>query len=239
MEFASPLTPTAAASPDLDDEEIVSRVLAGETQVFERLMRRYNQRLYRAARALLSSDTEAEDAIQQAWLSAFRHLDQFERRASLSTWLTRIAIHEALARRRRLRAALAADAEHVTRRHPSAALDPERQAYVGELRTLLETVIDRLPIAYRCVFVLREVDGISTSETAELLQVSQGVVKTRLHRARRLLQQALHQTSPSEAFRFDGARCDRVVARVMREVDPGTTNPSAANPGAANAVTMT
>jgi RNA polymerase sigma-70 factor, ECF subfamily len=226
MELSSHI-PTAAAPPDLEDEAIVSRVLAGETHVFERLMRRYNQRLYRAARAVLSSDTEAEDAIQQAWLSAFRHLDQFERRSSLSTWLTRIAIHEALARRRRLRATRAADAEHVTRRDAFAALDPERQAYVGELRTLLETVIDRLPLAYRCVFVLREVDGISTSETAELLKVSEGVVKTRLHRARRLLQQALRQVSPSEAFRFDGARCDRVVASVMRAVDSGTTNASA------------
>jgi RNA polymerase sigma-70 factor, ECF subfamily len=229
MELASSHNPTAAASPDLEDEAIVSRVLAGETHVFERLMRRYNQRLYRAARAVLSSDTEAEDAMQQAWLSAFRHLDQFERRSSLSTWLTRIAIHEALARRRRLRATRAADAEHVTRRDAFAALDPERQAYVGELRTLLETVIDRLPIAYRCVFVLREVDGISTSETAELLQVSEGVVKTRLHRARRLLQQALRQVSPSEALRFDGARCDRVVASVMRALDQGTTNASAAS----------
>jgi RNA polymerase sigma-70 factor (ECF subfamily) len=219
IERAPALAATAAASPDLEDEEIVSLVLAGDTHVFERLMRRYNQRLYRAARAVLSSDAEAEDAIQQAWLSAYRHLNQFERRASLSTWLTRIAIHEALARLRRRRATLAADAEHVTRRSVSTPLDPERQAYAGELRTMLESVIDRLPLAYRCVFVLREVDGISTAETAELLQVSEGVVKTRLHRARRLLQQALQQVSPSEAFRFDGARCDRMVAAVMGGVD--------------------
>lgn len=202
----------------LDDEAIVARIQAGEVQLFGVLMRRYNQRLFRAARAVLASDADAEDVVQQAYLNAFRSLGQFEGRARLSTWLTRITIHEALARRRRARAALAAETEQARAHVDSPPPDPEHQAYAGELRGLLESQIDRLPIGYRCVFVLREVDGVSTSETAELLQVTEGVVKTRLHRARRLLQQALGHMAPREAFRFDGERCNRLVAAVMARV---------------------
>ena len=204
-----------------DEQQIVARVRAGETHLFELLMRRHNQRLYRVARAVLTSDTDAEDVVQQAYLNALRHLDQFEGRAQLSTWLTRITLHEAFARLRRRRDAAAREAIDAAGTIESAEPDPERQAYAGELRGLLESEIDRLPPGYRCVFVLREVDGASTSETAELLKVSEGVVKTRLHRARRLLQQALSQVSPTEAFRFDGARCDRLVANVMRELESG------------------
>lgn len=203
---------------ELEDEEIVDRVRAGETQLFEVLMRRYNQRLYRAARAVLASDAEAEDVVQQAYLNAFRHLGQFERRAPVSTWLTRIAIHEALARRRRRRAAQSADAMKALDTVESVEPDPERQAYAGELRGMLESVIDRLPVGYRCVFILRAVEGVSTSETAELLHLTEGVVKTRLHRARRLLRDALRHVSPTEAFRIAGASCDRMVAAVMTEL---------------------
>lgn len=205
----------------LPDEEIVIRVRAGETELFEILMRRYNQQLYRAARAILPNDAEAEDAVQQAYLNAYRHLDQFEGRAQLATWLTRIAIHEALARRRRGRDR-PADGEDAIAAVESAEPDPERQAYVGELRGLLESAIDRLPIGYRCVFVLREVDGVSTADTAARLQVTEGTVKTRLHRARHVLQQTLKHVAPTEAFRFDGQRCDRLVAAVMRQLTEGT-----------------
>lgn len=208
----------------LDDDEIVRRVRAGETQLFEVLMRRYNQRLFRAARAILDSDTEAEDAVQQAYLNAYRHLGRFEGRSQLSTWLTRIAIHEALARRRRGRDGAAADNDGAVDGIEAIEPDPEHQAYAGELRGLLESAIDRLPVGYRCVFMLREVDGISTAETAELLQVTESTVKTRLLRARRLLQQALQHVAPAEAFRFDGQRCDRMVEKVMRRLaDVGPT----------------
>jgi RNA polymerase sigma-70 factor (ECF subfamily) len=204
----------------LGDEEIVDRVCAGETHLFELLMRRYNQRLYRTARAVLANEAEAEDVVQQAYLNAFRRLDQFEHRARVSTWLTRITIHEALARRRRRRVAMAIEASHAIDAVESVQPDPEHQAYAVELRGMLESLIDGLPASYRCVFMLRAVEGVSTTETAELLQLTEGVVKTRLHRARRVLQDALRRVSPLEAFRFAGARCDAMVAMVMRQLAP-------------------
>jgi RNA polymerase sigma-70 factor, ECF subfamily len=204
----------------LGDEEIVDRVCAGETHLFELLMRRYNQRLYRTARAVLANEAEAEDVVQQAYLNAFRRLDQFEHRARVSTWLTRITIHEALARRRRRRVAMAIEASHAIDAVESVQPDPEHQAYAVELRGMLESLIDGLPASYRCVFMLRAVEGVSTTETAELLQLTEGVVKTRLHRARRVLQDALRRVSPLEAFRFAGARCDGMVAAVMGQLAP-------------------
>jgi RNA polymerase sigma-70 factor (ECF subfamily) len=221
---ASPTTPLAAVSTSapsptaasLTDEEVVARVCAGDTQLFEILMRRYNQRLYRAARAILQSDADADDAVQQAYLNAYRHLTQFEGRAKFSTWLTRIAVYEALGRRRRHRDKFveSSDEEHVN--HVASAIpDPERQTYVAQLGGLLEAALSALPEGYRSVFILREVDGFNTAETAEQLHLSEGTVKTRLHRAKDLLQRKLHDVTPVAAFRFDGERCDRLVAAVM------------------------
>ena len=213
-ERASPVTSPAAVSPT--DEEVVARVCAGDTQAFEILMRRYNQRLFRAARAILQNDADAEDAVQQAYLNAYRHLAQFEGRAKFSTWLTRIAVYEALSRRRRSRdkSGATGDEEHVTH-VASATPDPERQAYVVQLGALLEAALAALPDGYRRVFMLREVDGLNTAETAQQLRLSEGTVKTRLHRAKGLLQRKLHDVTPSTAFRFDGERCDRLVVAVM------------------------
>ena len=200
----------------LADEEVVVRVRAGDTHLFEVLMRRYNQRLYRAVRAILQNDADAEDAVQQAYLNAYRHLGQFEGRARFSTWLTRIAVYEALSRRRRARdRPLGASDDEQVERAVSAAPDPERQTYAGELGTLLESALATLPHGYRSVFMLREVEGLNTAETAQQLRVSEGTVKTRLHRARDLLQRKLHGVTPADAFRFGGSRCDRMVASVM------------------------
>jgi RNA polymerase sigma-70 factor (ECF subfamily) len=213
-ELASPATSPAAVSPT--DEEVVARVCAGDTQAFEMLMRRYNQRLFRAARAILQNDADAEDAVQQAYLNAYRHLGQFEGRAKFSTWLTRITVYEALTRRRRSRdkSGAAGDEERFTH-VASAAPDPERQAYVVQLGALLESALAALPDGYRHVFMLREVDGLNTAETARQLRLSEGTVKTRLHRAKDLLQRKLHDVTPSTAFRFDGERCGRLVVAVM------------------------
>jgi RNA polymerase sigma-70 factor (ECF subfamily) len=200
----------------LTDEEIVVRICAGETQSFEILMRRYNQRLYRAVRAILQSDADAEDAVQQAYLNAYRCLGQFEGRARFSTWLIRIAVNEALARRRRAHdKPLESSDDEESRRTASAAPDPERQAYAGELSALLQSALAALPHGYRSVFTLREVDGLNTAETAQRLCVSEGVVKTRLHRARDLLRRKLDHVTPADALGFDGPRCDRIVAAVM------------------------
>ena len=190
-------------------------------------MRRYNQRLYRVARAIVRDHAEAEDVVQQAYLSAYAHLHQYEHRGSFAGWLTRIAVREAFARhRRRAEAAVTESIGGTADRIPSASLDPEQAALANELRRDLEAIIDSLAETYRPVFVLREVEGLSTAETAEALGLSEDVVKTRLHRARAMLREALAREGRSlgDLFRFEFERCDRVVAAVLARLDgPLTT----------------
>jgi RNA polymerase sigma-70 factor (ECF subfamily) len=205
------------------DEEIVRRVRQGDVASFEIVMRRYNQRLYRLARAIVRDDAEAEDVVQQSYLNAYLHLDQFADRARFSTWLTKIAIYEALARvrrsaRRSALAEVAQLADHVLHKFESKSPDPERQAFARELALLLEAAVDALPEIYRVVFMLREVEGLSTLETAECLDLSEDSVKTRLHRARSLLRDHLYARAGMAApdvFQFKGSRCDRVVRGVF------------------------
>jgi RNA polymerase sigma-70 factor, ECF subfamily len=211
-------SPAAPATPVLTDEEIVHRVSSGDIQMFEVLMRRYNQCLYRAARAILQDDAEAEDAVQQAYLNAYRHLNQFEGRAQFSTWLTRIAVYEALARRRRVAGNPTTSEDALAETAASTSPDPERQAYGKELSVLLQSALAGLPDGYRSVFMLREVEGLSTAETARHLRISEATAKTRLHRAKGLLQRKLQAVTPAEAFSFDGVRCDRLVTGVMRRL---------------------
>lgn len=207
----------------LGDEEIVELVLQGQTALYEILMRRYNERLYRAARAILRNDTEAEDVMQQAYVNAYTHLRQFDHRAKFSTWLTRIAVHEAIARARKQGRYRPIDDEgsnlesFMTTRTPN----PERQAFARELGALLETAIDELPDGCREVFILRQVEGMNTSEVAEALGVSEDVVKTRLSRGRAALRRDLFDRAGIEApsaFRFERPRCDRVVAAVLARI---------------------
>jgi RNA polymerase sigma-70 factor, ECF subfamily len=217
------LTPSAPAVAERD-EDVVRLVLAGNTAMFELLMRRHNERVYRAARAILRDDEEAEDVMQQAYVNAFTHLRQFNGDARFSTWLLRIAVNEALARaRRRGRYESYSDEEAAveTRISRSAPPDPERQAFNGELRGLLEWAIDTLPDGMREVFVLRDVEGLSTVETAAALSVSEDAVKTRLSRGRAVLRRALFERTGAnapEAFRFERPRCDRVVAAVLGRI---------------------
>lgn len=203
------------------DEEIVLRVRSGDTEMFEMLMRRHNQRLYCAVRAIVKSDAEAEDAVQQTYFAAYRHLGQFEGRARFSTWLTRIAIHEALARRRRTLEGRIPSATVSVDSVASPAPDPEQQTYAVELSTLLNAALGRLPAGYRAVFMLREIHGLNTADTAERLRLTEGTVRTRLHRAKDLLQRNLQNLMPPDLCRFDGARCDRLVDAVMGKLrDP-------------------
>ena len=214
------------------DAETIQQVLDGNNAMFELLMRRYNERVYRAARSIVRDEQEAEDVMQQAYVNAFTHLRQFNGSAQFSTWLTRIAINEALARVRR-RGRYETFDEDMSNVEPfmssNPAQSPERQAFAGELRGLLEWAIDSLPDGMREVFVLREVEGLSTSEAAECLGTSEDVVKTRLSRGRahlrRLLMERTGATAP-EAFRFYRPRCDRVVAQVLARIAGG--GPSAA-----------
>jgi RNA polymerase sigma-70 factor (ECF subfamily) len=210
---------------DQTDEQVVAGVLGGRRDLFEVLIRRYNQRLYRVVRGVIRGDeAEIEDVMQQAYVNAYLHLDQFAGRASFATWLAKIALYEALSRARRLGRTVSLDeavengVEDIVDRMQAHTPDPERQAMTGELRDVLEGAIDELPPAYRSVFVMREVEGLSTAESAEILGVREEVVKTRLHRARGMLREELFDrvgASSSEAFTFHASRCDRIVARVF------------------------
>jgi RNA polymerase sigma-70 factor (ECF subfamily) len=209
----------------LSDEQVVALVLEGQTALFEVLMRRHNERIYRAARAILRDEGESEDVMQQAYVNAYAHLRQFDRRAQFSTWLTRIAVNEAIsrARKRGRYQSLDEDAPGASETSMSTQQppDPERQAFTRELSTLLEAAVDTLPDGHREVFVLRDVEGLSTAEAAESLGVSVDVVKTRLSRARAALRRQLFERAgmaASDAFTFQRPRCDRVVAAVMARI---------------------
>jgi RNA polymerase sigma-70 factor, ECF subfamily len=207
------------------DEEVVDRVRAGETALYEIIMRRYNQRLYRVARAILRDDGEAEDVMQDAYVRAYEHLGQFAGRSSFSAWLTRIAVHEALLRvRRRGRLDQLDDAEidgEPGTIMAEATPDPEQITTRAELRQLLEEAILELPEQYRTVLMLRDVEELSTAETAEVLSLTEENVKVRLHRGHGMLRAWLLArvgANAADAFPFMGVRCDRVVQQVFAQL---------------------
>ena len=208
----------------LTDDEVVRRVLDGDVALMEILMRRYNQRLFRAVRSIVKDDSQVEDIVQEAYVRAYEHLSQFEGRAKFSTWLTKIAIYEAYARLRRFdhqNVDSISELEDKGLYMNSNERDPERQTFDGEMRLLLERAFDVLPADFKSVFMLREIEGLSTAETAECLEISEENVKTRLHRAREFLQRELCSAAGATtrtAFQFLGPRCDRVVARVMARI---------------------
>jgi RNA polymerase sigma-70 factor (ECF subfamily) len=210
----------------LSDEEVVARVLAGETAMFEIVMRRHNQRLYRVARAILRNDGEAEDVMQDAYVHAYEHLDQFAGRAKFSTWLTRIAVHEALARQHRGNRyqefePMSEQEGDPMDRFASLAPNPEQQASNSEIRRLLEESVENLPDAYRTIFMLRDVEEMSTADAADVLEITEDNVKVRLHRARALLRKTLYARAGMErkdAFNFHAVRCDRVVKNVFERI---------------------
>jgi RNA polymerase sigma-70 factor (ECF subfamily) len=212
-----------APSLQLPDEEIVRRVRAGEVALFEVLMRRHNPLVYRAIRGILRDEAEVEDAMQQAYLNAFVNLGDFAGAAAFSTWLVRIALNEALACLRRgarleVVAEVPENAEALMECPPG---NPEDRAAAREAIHLLEAAVDRLPPAYRSVFMLREVQQLSTAEAADSLGLSEENVKVRLHRARLALKDALlAEVGPSAAaaFPFLAPRCNRVVASVMARI---------------------
>ena len=222
----------AAPTAALPDEEIVRRVRAGDSAVFEILMRRHNQRVYRVVRAVVKDEADVEDVMQQAYINAFTHLYQFEDRSQFSTWLIRIALHEAFGRRRKTHRADTTTAQNPSDvRHDdrgelmdtvkSPEADPERQAYATELHRVLEAAVDTLPETYRTVFMLRDIEGLSTSETAQGLGLGDEAVKTRLHRARVMIRRAVTVRIGEVAagtFQFHAPRCDRVVSAVLARV---------------------
>ena len=221
-----PLSPRSGPGPD--EAELVKSVARGDPAAFEALMRRYNGTLFRVARAILKDDSEAEDALQEAYLEAYRHIGQFRGESRLGTWLTRIAINQALMRLRMQkrdrvvvslgsgspadRTSLAANVAAPSSESPQGAM------LRAEIRRIVEQKIDELPVAFRAVFVMREVEDMTVDETAECLSIPAATVRTRLFRARALLREALARevdVATVDVFRFAGARCDRIVSAVL------------------------
>jgi RNA polymerase sigma-70 factor (ECF subfamily) len=228
MQTASALS----ADNDLPDIELAQRIAAGDRGCLQRMIRRYNQRLYRTARSILKDDAEAEDAVQEAYLLAYRAIGGFRGDAKLSSWLVRIVVNESIERmRRRNRRAEVIelggdrepeDATTDTSDNDTLPEQPENAAMRAEIRRLLESKIDRLPEAFRVVFVLRAVEDLTVDETAQCLGIPEATVRTRYFRAKALLREALAREidwSLEDAFGFAGERCDRIVAGVLARVD--------------------
>jgi RNA polymerase sigma-70 factor, ECF subfamily len=211
----------AGVSEPMPDEEVVRRVRGGAPDLYELLMRRHNRRVYRAVRAILKDEAEVEDVMQEAYVLAYLHLDQFAGMARFSTWLVRIAINEALRRRRPSRLVLVADQDDLdgdgSAREAAGGRTPEEEAEGREIVSLVERALDGLPEMYRSVLVLRELEELTTSEVAGILGISEDAVKTRVHRARALLHDGVQARAEDLAgvFPFGGRRCDRVVAAVL------------------------
>jgi RNA polymerase sigma-70 factor, ECF subfamily len=202
------------------DDELVRLILSGERSAFTALMRRYDQLLYRTARSILRNDADAEDALQESYLLAYRALGKFRGQAKLSTWLMRIVVNEAVGRLRKRRRAgvFESDSALQTWRdaHLSAPERPDEAFSRADIRRLIEATIDALPAAYRIVFVLRVVQDVSIPEISAVLRIPTATVRSRLSRARRLLRSALKRldVTAEDIFRFAGARCDRLVHSV-------------------------
>jgi RNA polymerase sigma-70 factor (ECF subfamily) len=214
----------------LDDAALVELARRGDNAAVRVLVRRHNQRLFRVARGVLRDDAEAEDVVQATYVRAFTHLDGFRGEAALGTWLTRIALNEALGRLRRRRPgadlatldSVAADGGSVIMFPMSPApAGPESEAGRAQVRQVLERAVDALPEPFRLVFVVREIEGMSTEEAATLLAIRPETVKTRLHRARRLLRLSIERMLSAgfgEIYPFDGARCANMAERVIERL---------------------
>jgi RNA polymerase sigma-70 factor (ECF subfamily) len=206
----------------MPDTEVVRRVQNGQIELFEVLMRRHNERLYRALRSIVRDDEGLiEELMQEAYVRAYTHLSDFGGRAQFSTWLIRIGVNEAMSRVRRARLVPMQNDDVATLDVEAPKSDPERATADRQLGELLERAIDQLPDGYREVFVLRQVDGLSVAETAEVLGLTEEAVKTRAHRAHARLRgqlDALLDDTAKGAFRFYAPRCDRVVTAVMARI---------------------
>ena len=225
---------TPALDRRAEETELLARTAANDVAAFETLMRRHNSRLFRVARSILKDDAAAEDAVQEAYLDAYRHSSTFRGEAQVSTWLTRIVINQSLMRvrrRKRDQNVVPFDTQPGADGQSSAedpvdqtSESPATSTLRAEVRQLLERRIDELPATFRTVFVMRDVEEMSVQETADLLGIPPATVRTRLFRARALLRQALARDVDSatvDVFGFAGDRCDRIVAAVLARLSPG------------------
>lgn len=228
----STAAPSHAELAQSSDDLLVTLARTGDEGAIRTLVRRHNQRLFRVARAIVHNDAEAEDVVQASYVSAFTHLASFRGEAGLATWFTRITINEATSRLRQRRPST--DLERVDAEQGRSAQiiqfplitpqpDPETEMARQEVRHFLEQAVDALPDAFRTVFVLREIEGLSVEETAAFLDVKPETIKTRLHRARRLMRAAIEDRLKGEfaaLFPFDGERCVHMADRVLHSLRP-------------------
>jgi RNA polymerase sigma-70 factor (ECF subfamily) len=229
-----PRLPASSGAPgNAADTELVARTARGEQAAFEALMRRYNGKLFRVARAILKDNSEAEDALQEAYLQAYRRIGEFRGDSQLGTWLTRIVVNQALMQLRkqkrdrvvvpfRARSGSPAVDQEIEDVADQQTESPSDAVLRAEVRRMLERRIDELPVAFRTVFVMREVEDMTVQETAACLSIPEATVRTRLFRARAMLRRSLERdvdAATADIFGFAGARCDRIVAAVLARLD--------------------
>src|SRR4051794_20936532 len=223
MNHRAPAIQSADDAPLAEDMQLVQLIAAGDRAAFELLVRRHNRRLYRLARATLRDDAEAEDALQEAYLKAFRAMGQFRGDASLSTWLSRLVLNECLGRirrhdRRENVIPMVRSNDQVTDACVDDSESPDAAMARAQVRNLLERKVDELPDSFRTVFVMRSVEDLSVAETATLLGIPEETVRSRHFRAKSMLRAALETQlgqAESDLFDFGGEHCDRVVAGVL------------------------
>jgi RNA polymerase sigma-70 factor (ECF subfamily) len=206
---------------NMKEEEIITLIKKGDKELYEILIRKYNQRLYRIARAILKNEFEVEDILQDTYLKAFENLKQFQNKSQFSTWIIRILINNANASlNKRKRFDNSISAENISESESTILQTPEMQMSNNELKGILENAIDQLSDNLRCVYVMREVEGLNVEETSACLGISEENVKTRLHRAKAFLKDELYRKTKGdiEIFRFGLDRCDKITLAVMLQI---------------------
>ena len=219
MGIVKPLSSTA------EDNLIIDRILSGEKNLYEVLMRKYNQRLYRISRTYITDEEDINDIMQEAYIKAYEQLARFEKRSQFSTWLIRILINEALARIKRKSRFVnpMIDNDNYFDNNSGSSNnvipDPEKQSVNEELKRILEKAVDVLPMKYRTVFIMREIEGMSVAETGKCLDLSESNVKVRLNRAKEFLRKELSKSYKNEeVFSFHLHKCDRIVSHVLDRI---------------------
>lgn len=206
----------------MGDEIIIERILSGETELFEILLRRYNQILYRTVRSYLNDEKEIEDVMQETYINAFQKLYQFSNKSLFSTWLIRIGINEALQKNRKLNKARSRTTildEEAYLLPDNTSIDQENKFVQKETAGFIERAFEKLPEKYRIVFMLNEVEGMNILEISKCLNISQSNVKIRLYRGRAMMKESLlNMVSKSELFEFGNSRCDRVIENVVKSI---------------------
>ncbi len=213
-------------SNKLPDNTVIARILSGEKELFEILLRRYNQILYRAVRGYIKKEDEIDDVMQDTYLKAYSKLQQYRGTAAFSTWLIRIGINEALLHIRNtkkgqlhLMSNHTDHSEKIIQLPATNQMNPEKQAMQKETRQLIEHAIDQLPEKYRVIYLLKEVEGMENSAIGECLGISDSNIKVRLHRAKNLMKNALYQLSSDTAiFEFGNSRCNKLVDYIMNNI---------------------